>query len=240
MAVELKFHYPITTLTLEGDYILQACNAHEGDLTERIPIVFVSESRSILTNLNKSMAGQQSSVAGVGSLTKAQNAKLAVLEDLMNRVRRSAKLAFKNEDVKLHSEFQVGVNKPSDLGSTIARARILATSCASSDNAAALAKEGWTAKDTKAVNDAIDGLESTDNTQETAKTTKSASTDARNALANDLNARLLAIQNAANLQWPASEPANRSIRAEFRLGIFPPNHQVKKTQPQPPAPPPAA
>ena len=32
------------------------------------------------------------------------------------------------------------------------------------------------------------------------------------------------LQNAADLEWPASDPANAGVRGEFLLGIFPPDH----------------
>lgn len=44
------------------------------------------------------------------------------------------------------------------------------------------------------------------------------------------------IQSVANLKWPASDPANRAIRDEFRLGMFPPSGGKKGKQPQAPAP----
>ena len=47
----------------------------------------------------------------------------------------------------------------------------------------------------------------------------------------DAYEHILTIQNAADLEFPATDPANAPIRAEFKLGIFPPDHHV------PPAPP---
>ena len=37
----------------------------------------------------------------------------------------------------------------------------------------------------------------------------------------------LTIQNAADLEFPATNPANAPARAEFRLGIFPPDRHVR-------------
>jgi hypothetical protein len=48
---------------------------------------------------------------------------------------------------------------------------------------------------------------------------------------------ILTIQNAADLQWPASDPANAGVRDEFELGIFPPDHGGNATPPTPPLPP---
>jgi len=46
----------------------------------------------------------------------------------------------------------------------------------------------------------------------------------------------LTIQNAGDLEFPATDPANAAIRAEFRLGIFPPDHHAPPAAPTPPAP----
>jgi hypothetical protein len=32
--------------------------------------------------------------------------------------------------------------------------------------------------------------------------------------------------NAADLEFPATDPANGPARAEFKLGLFPPDHHV--------------
>ncbi|HEX7570344.1 MAG TPA: hypothetical protein VF492_07555 [Verrucomicrobiae bacterium] len=48
------------------------------------------------------------------------------------------------------------------------------------------------------------------------------------------------IQNAADLEFPATDPANAPARAEFKLGIFPPDHHVAPAAPTPvPIPTPA-
>jgi hypothetical protein len=40
--------------------------------------------------------------------------------------------------------------------------------------------------------------------------------------------------------FPATDPANAPQRAEFKLGIFPPDHHVPPAAPTPPAPQPPA
>ncbi len=39
--------------------------------------------------------------------------------------------------------------------------------------------------------------------------------------------------NAADLEMPATDPANAPARAEFRLDIFPPDHHVPAVAPTP-------
>jgi len=43
---------------------------------------------------------------------------------------------------------------------------------------------------------------------------------------------------AADLQWPATDPANAGVRGQFLLGIFPPGHCGNHTPPTPPPAPP--
>jgi hypothetical protein len=53
----------------------------------------------------------------------------------------------------------------------------------------------------------------------------------------NLYEHILTIQNAADLEFPATDPANAPERAEFKLGIFPPDHHVPPATPTPtPAP----
>lgn len=59
-------------------------------------------------------------------------------------------------------------------------------------------------------------------------------TSARNTAANDLYERQLTRQNAASLQWPATDPANTALRDKFRRGKFP----LRRSSSASPAPPP--
>jgi hypothetical protein len=47
---------------------------------------------------------------------------------------------------------------------------------------------------------------------------------------------ILTIQDAADLEWPATDPANAGVRGEFLIGIFPPDHGGNHAPPTPPAP----
>jgi hypothetical protein len=42
--------------------------------------------------------------------------------------------------------------------------------------------------------------------------------------------------NAADWEFPATDPANAPARAEFKLGIFPPDHHVPPAAPTPTPP----
>src|SRR5438105_1978712 len=57
-----------------------------------------------------------------GDLTTDQRAAFREVERLTADARRSARQAFPGDDVKLRSEFQVGINEPQDLASQLDRA----------------------------------------------------------------------------------------------------------------------
>jgi hypothetical protein len=139
--------------------------------------------------------------------------------------------------VKLREEFQVGVDQPKDLAAILTRARVVLAACNSS--ATVMKTKGWTAADTTKLQAAITALDAADDTQETAKDQKKGTTGERNEQANELFERLLAIQNAANLEWPADMAGNEAIRGQFRLGTFPPKSRGKgkKSEEKKPEPP---
>jgi hypothetical protein len=59
----------------------------------------------------------------------------------------------------------------------------------------------------------------------------------RNRVANDLYDHLATIQNAADLNYPAENPANAGVRDEFRLDTYPPRGGGSGGTTPPPAPP---
>jgi hypothetical protein len=63
-------------------------------------------------------------------------------------------------------------------------------------------------------------------TQQSGQSDAKKATGVKAADAADAYEHILTIQNAADLEFPATNPANAPQRAEFRLGIFPPNHHV--------------
>jgi hypothetical protein len=62
-------------------------------------------------------------------------------------------------------------------------------------------------------------------------------TTQKNADSVTLYENLLTIQNAADLEWSAADPANVGVRGEFLVGIFPLNHGRNHTPPTPSAAP---
>lgn len=236
MAELPKFNFALATLIKSGDLILTAAEKYATDIDPRLPDGFTAAARALVGVINTQDVKQKSDAGDLGTLTLDQDAKLNVLVEKITAARETAKKAFKGNDVKLREEFQVTINTPSGLGDILRRARIILAALQKAENAAALKGKGWIAADTAAFAAAIDALNSTDDVQETAKTIKTGSTGERNRQANQFYDNLLAIQNAASLQWPASNPANASKRAEFLLETFPPRSGGGKTSPTPPTP----
>jgi hypothetical protein len=234
---ETNVHFPLAVLFRDGEAICDAAEKYAADLAARLPAGYATEARTLLGKVNTGDTALKGGAATVGMLTQDQNAKLQVVQDKLAGARDSAKRAFKGSGVKLREEFQVGVNKPSDMASVLQRARIVLAACQNADNATALAGKGWVAADTTAFAAAIQALDAVDDTQETAKAGKKGTTADRNQQANDFYEHLLTIQNAANLQWPVRDSANIAVRAEFRLDTFPPRGSNKKKPAAPTAPP---
>ena len=238
MSEPLNFNFPLPLLLQEGDAILTAGEANAAALAARLPAGFLAAARPLIKQVSDLDAAQKSQAATAGTLTLAQQTALDTLNASVSSLRDTAKKAFKGNDVKLRDEFQVGINKPADLGSVLHRARILHASALKADNAATLQARGWIAADTAAVGTAISALDTTDNTQEDAKDEAAGGTTARNLVANDLYDRLQTLQNAANLQWPENKTTNATVRAKFRLGTFPPRSGGGSATPPTPPPPP--
>jgi hypothetical protein len=221
MSEALKFHFPIATLSRDGDAIITAAEKHT-ELAARLPADNVTEARGLIGQVTAGIAGQKGKAADVGTLTAEQNKNLQTLRTWMSRARQTATLAFPGQTVKLHEEFQVGVSTPTDLASILSRADIILAAVKKADNLAALKLKGWLDADTAAFEMARGKLGTSDVTQEAAKSGAKDATGSRNHTANDLYDHLMTIQNAADLQWPADNPANGGMRDEFRLSTFPP------------------
>jgi hypothetical protein len=237
MSVKRKFNCPMSTLVKEGELVVAAAESHPEEMNRRLGATAVAGTRAVLDSLSNRTSKQAEKTADLGDLTGEQSDHVVALLDLFGQAKETAKRAFKGQDVKLGSEFQVGVNSPADLGSVLQRVKIVRDSCATAENAAALAAKGWIADDTAALGAAITAVEESEAGQERGKTIRIAATDERNGAANTLFEGLLTIQNAANIQWPERVEANRAVRREFRLDVFPPSHATaKQAAPVPPVP----
>ena len=232
MSVKLKFHFEPAILTTDGPRIVTGATALPAVIA-RLPDNYLDETTALIASIPGLQSAQKLQTGTTGTLTKAQNDALNTVNDWLRRARATAKKAFPGEDVKLRADFQVGINKPEDLPSVKARAQIVQNSCADATNFAAMKLKGWTAKDTTDFATAIAALGTTDATQEGAKIDRQGDTGALHTAQNDLYDHLVAIQNAGNLELPASNPANAQARAKLLLGTFPPKETHAKAQPAP-------
>jgi len=140
--------------------------------------------------------------------------------------------------VKLHEEFQIGAHDQNALASYLGRADIVLSSVTNAANLAATKLKGWTDAETTAFQTARSGFGPAEQYRVKQISGAKDTTTQKNADAATLYENVLTIQNAADLEWPATDPANSGVRGEFLLGIFPPDHGGNHTPA--PAPTPAA
>jgi len=232
-------HFPVATLTYNGQLITTAAGEHP-EIAARLPGTYLADTTSALGKVAADLTGQKNAKGELGNLTEAQHASLEILHHCLAQARKTARLAFPGQDVKLHQEFQVGVTGKYDLGSFLGRCDIVLASVQNTANLPVLKLKGWTDAETQAFLTARKSFGAGDATQQNAKGGAKTSTTTKNTDAADLYERLLTIQNAADLQWPANDPANAGVRDEFRLNTFPPaGGGGNGQQPTLPAPTPA-
>ncbi|MEO5713553.1 MAG: hypothetical protein ABIT37_08685 [Luteolibacter sp.] len=184
---------------------------------------------------------QSTAVGEIGQMTQEQFDAFTELERLLSGARRSAHLAFPNNDARLHSEFQVGIHEPSDFPSEIERAKKVLAACQT--HADALDDHGWLDEDTAALAASIEFLDDGDTTHEATKDKKKGFTKGRNLAANALYKKCQSVQNAARLAYPstkaAKDEATLVARNRFLLDEFPPRAGASagdKPAPTPTAP----
>ena len=141
MPDKLNFHFPLALLLEQGDKMATAAEANP-DLNVRLPVGFVADTRDLIDTVTTGDATQKADIGDIGTLTLAQNAALATLQNLVGSAKDTAKRAFKGNDPKLHAEFQVGINKPTDLASLLERAHIVSASLNKAENLPALTAKG--------------------------------------------------------------------------------------------------
>ena len=160
----------------------------------------------------------------------------------MGQARKTAKLAFFGQTVKLHEEFLMGLQENHGLAEVLGRADTILASVQIPANLAALKLKGWTDADTQAFVAVRGTFPASTVVQKSAQSEAKKTTVVKTSDAADAYEHVLTVQHAGDLEYPATDPANAPIRAEFRLEIFPPNRQTSHTTPAPvpPAPTPPA
>jgi hypothetical protein len=215
-------HIPVPIITHNGSLVIAAAKAHP-EIATRLTAAAIAAADMLCKKVSGDVAGQKGAKGELGNLTKAQTDNLNTLHQCMAQAAKTAKLAFPGgQTVKLHQEFQIGVQNKNDLGSYLGRVDIVLGSVSNAANLAALKLKGWTDAETAAFQTARDGFGPAEQ------------------YAAMLYENILTIQNAADLEWPATDPANAGTRGEFLLGIFPPDHGGNHTPAPTPTPAPTA
>src|ERR1035437_5542324 len=100
-----KPHCPVPVITYNGNLIGAAAQKYP-KVAARLPANYLTETTTALGKIPADLTGQKIAKGETGNLTKAQQKNLDSLLHCMSQARKTARLAFPNQTVKLHAEFQ--------------------------------------------------------------------------------------------------------------------------------------
>jgi hypothetical protein len=227
-----KPHCPVPVISYNGNLIV-AAGLKYPKVAARLPAGYLTATTTSIGKLPGDTTGQKIAQGETGNLTAAQQANLVVLLHCMGQARKTAKLAFPGQTVKLHQEFQIGIHDSHELGAVLGRADIVLASVQTAVNAPAMKLKGWTDAETQTFTTVRATFPASTTTQQSGQSDAIKATGVKATDAADAYEHILTIQNAADLEFPATDPANAPARAEFKLGIFPPDHHVPAAAPTP-------
>ena len=201
----------------------------------RLPANYLTETTTALGKLPAEVTGQSIAKGENGNLPAAQQANLDSLLHSMGQARKTAEIAFPGQTVKLHQEFQIGIHDSHELNAVLSRADIILASVQTTANLPALKLKGWTDAETQTFTTVRGTFPASTTTQQSGQSDAKIATGVKATAAAAAAAyeHILTIRNAADLEFPATDPANAPARAEFKLGIFPPDHHVPPAAPTP-------
>ena len=227
-----KPHCPVPVITYNGNLIVAAAQKYP-KVAARLPANYLTETTTALGKLPADVTGQSIAKGETGNLTAAQQANLDSLLHCMGQARKTAKLAFPGQTVKLHQEFQIGIHDSHELNAVLSRADIILASVQTTANLPAMKLKGWTDAETQTFTTVRGTFPASTTTQQSGQSDAKKATGVKATAAAAAYDHILTIQNAADLEFPATDPANAPQRAEFKLGIFPPDHHVPPVTPTP-------
>jgi hypothetical protein len=229
-------HFPQAVLVHDGGLIIGAGLADPA-VTARLPVGYITGAKTLVDKVASDKTGQKGKKGALGGLTVAQTQAVKILQHWMNEARETAKLAFPGQTVKLHEAFAVGNHDKFDLASFLERADTILASVQSPDNLPALQGRGWTNTETQAFITARAAFGPAELFRKQSISGALDATALTHTDAAELYDEVLTIQRAANLQYPALDPANAGAREKFLLNTFPPAGGHQGTTPTPtPAP----
>lgn len=226
-------HFPLTVLTYNANLIVAAGQKYP-TVAARLAAGHLAETTALIAKIPSDVTGQKIAKGETGNLTKVQQANFDLLLHYMSQARKTAKLAFPGQTVKLHEQFQIRHHETHGLDAELGRADIIIAALQTTVNLPALKLKGWADADTAAFVAVRATFPASLKTQASGRSDGKKATSVKDTDAADLYDHVLAIQNAANLEYPAINPAFAPIRDEFRLNTFPPDNH---TPPAPPTPP---
>lgn len=229
-------HCPVPVIVYNGNLIVATAQKYP-KAAARLPASYLTETTTALGKLPTDAAGQRDTRGETGNLTAAQQQNLVTLLYWMSQARKTAKLAFFGQTVKLHEEFLMAVHEDHNLAAVLGRADTLLASVQIPASLTALKLKGWTDADTQAFVAARGTFPASTVVQQSARSDAKKVTIVKTTDAADAYEHVLTVQHAGDLEYPVTDPANAPIRAEFRLGIFPPDHHAPPAPPTPPATP---
>jgi hypothetical protein len=227
-----KPHCPVSVISYNGNLIVAAALKYP-KVAGRLPVGYLTETTAALAKLPADVTGQKIAQGETGNLTAAQQKNLDSLLHCMSQARKTAKLAFAGQKVKLHQEFQIGLHDSHELNAVLSRADIILASVQTPANLAALKLKGWTDAETQTFTTVRNTFPASTTVQQSGQSDAKKATGVKATDAADAYEHILTIQNAADLELPATDPANAPARAEFKLGLFPPDHHVPPAMPTP-------
>ncbi len=235
----MKPHCPVPVITYNGNLIVAAAQKYP-KVAARLTATYLTETATVLGKMPADTTGQNIAKGETGNLTAAQQANLVLLLHCMSQARKTAKLAFPGQTVKLHQEFQIGLHDSHELSAVLSRADTILAAVQTTANAPAMKLRGWTDAETATFTTTRNTFPASSTAQKSGQSDAQKATGAKATDAADAYEHILTIQNAADLEMPATDPANAPARAEFRLDIFPPDHHVPAVAPTPAPATPAA
>jgi hypothetical protein len=129
-------------------------------------------------------------------------------------------------------ESQIGIHEH-ELAAVLSQADIILAAVQIPANLAALKLRGWTDAETQTFITVRGPFPASSAVQQAGQSDAKKATGVKNTDAAVTYDHLLTIQDAADWELPATDPANVPARTEFKLGIFPPDRHAPAATPTP-------
>ena len=228
----MNTHIQTAIITHDGGLIIAAAQ-NDTAVANRLPDGYLAAAATLCTKVTGDVSTQKTAKGELGNLTAGQVQNLKILHHALAQARKTARLAFPGQTVKLHDEFQIAPHGGDDLGSFLGRVDIVLGSINVAANLTAMKTKGWSDGDTAKFQAARDAFGPAEQYRVQSISGAKNTTTLKDTDATTLYENILTIQNAADLEHPATDPANAGVRAQFLLGVFPPDHGGNHSQPAP-------